>query len=67
MKISMFYLCWGGGGVNGWRSQSCKMTQLPFFIRLIIKIKMICILYGFLCEMDFSHHESPNPARVAAA
>ena len=26
---------------------------------------MICILYGFPCEMDFSHHESPNPARVA--
>ena len=25
----------------------------------------ICILYGFPCEMDFSHHESPNPARVA--
>ena len=24
---------------------------------------MICILYGFPCEMDFSHHESPNPAR----
>ena len=22
------------------------------------------ILYGFPCEMDFSHHESPNPARV---
>ena len=21
----------------------------------------ICILYGFPCEMDFSHHESPNP------
>ena len=20
----------------------------------------ICILYGFPCEMDFSHHESPN-------
>ena len=26
---------------------------------------MICILYGFPCEMDFSHHESPNPTRVA--
>ena len=25
----------------------------------------ICILYGFPCEMDFFHHESPNPARVA--
>ena len=27
------------------------------------KDNMICILYGFPCEMDFSHHESPNPAR----
>ena len=26
---------------------------------------MICILYGVPCEMDFSHHKSPNPARVA--
>ena len=26
---------------------------------------MICIVYGFPCEMDFSHHESPIPARVA--
>ena len=26
---------------------------------------MICILYGFPCEMDFSHHESPNPTGVA--
>ena len=26
---------------------------------------MIYILYGFPCEMDFSHHESLNPARVA--
>ena len=27
--------------------------------------EMICILYGFPCEMEFSHHESLNPARVA--
>ena len=26
---------------------------------------MICILHGFPCEMDFSHHESRNPTRVA--
>ena len=25
----------------------------------------IYILYGFPCEMDFSHRESPNPARIA--
>ena len=31
----------------------------------IIKSKKICILHGFPCEMDFSHHESPNPTRVA--
>ena len=31
-----------------------------------LTIETICILYGFLCEMDFSHpHESPNPTRVA--
>ena len=24
----------------------------------------ICILYDFQFEMDFSHHESPNPTRV---
>ena len=22
------------------------------------------MLYGFPCEMDFSHHKSPNPTRV---
>ena len=27
--------------------------------------RMICILYGFPCEMHCSHHESPNPTRVA--
>ena len=26
---------------------------------------MICILYGFPCEMDFSLHKSPNLARFA--
>ena len=28
-------------------------------------LEMICILYGFPCETDFSHHEYPNPTRVA--
>ena len=28
--------------------------------------KMMCILYGFPCEIEFSYHESPyNPTRVA--
>ena len=31
----------------------------------IIKSKKICILHGFPCEINFSHHESPNPTRVA--
>ena len=26
---------------------------------------MICILYGFSCEMDFSHHESPNHTLIS--
>ena len=26
---------------------------------------MICILYGFPCEIDFSHHKSQNPIQVA--
>ena len=25
-----------------------------------LTLNKICILYGFPCEMDFSHHESPN-------
>ena len=31
----------------------------------LVKCEKICILYGFPCEMDFSHHESPNSTRVA--
>ena len=26
----------------------------------------ICILCGFPCEMDFSHHKSPNPTKSLA-
>ena len=33
-------------------------------VKGIIRQK-ICILYGFSHQMDFSHHESPNPTRVA--
>ena len=28
--------------------------------RLDLDRKKICILYGFPCEMDISHHESPE-------
>ena len=28
-------------------------------------MELTCILYGFPCEKDFSHHKSPNPTRVA--
>ena len=36
-------------------------------VMLFCKFKqdMICSLYGFPCEMEFSHYESPNPIRVA--
>ena len=30
-----------------------------------VQPRTICILYGFPCEMDFSHHESSNRTRVA--
>ena len=31
-NIDVLFMLGGGGGVNGWRSQSCKMTQLPFLL-----------------------------------
>ena len=31
-----------------------------------VKYARKCILYGFPCEMNFSHHLSPNPTRVAS-
>ena len=43
------------------------LMYLPFLIveGMLPENNMICILYGFTCEMDFSHHKSSNPARVA--
>ena len=42
-----------------WSSKRCSHQQSA------VHALHVWILYGFPCEMDFSHHESPNPARVA--
>ena len=38
--------------------------QVTFLRDNYVEMDQICILYGFPCEMDFSHHESPNPVRI---
>ena len=49
---------------NGCRSLRTTSILADYFTNMHYKHK-ICILYGFPCEMDFSHHESPNPTQVA--
>ena len=40
-------------------------AMVVIYYARVIEAGMIRILYGFPYEMDFSHHESPNPTRVA--
>ena len=47
---------------SSFRATVSGMNKL---IKWLKTIKYDMDFYGFPCQMDFSHHESPNPARVA--
>ena len=47
------------------QSPNCTMNRSSrLHSNTVTLSKMICILYGFPCEMEFSHHKSPNPTLV---